>query len=123
MSDEELRGDRSNPVVAMQAELGNVLDRYGDVVQAKPEYVASLLVDYADSIRELNDLDHNLEDYGNGVHLLHIEDMTAFIGVPRTGDHADVDAEALDELLDADVEDLGFTGEPIDVEAERGRDE
>jgi hypothetical protein len=75
------------------------------------------------TVRAVNDLDHNLEDFGNGVSLLHIEAQTAFIGVPRSGNYGDIDVDALNELIDEDVEDLGMSGEVIDIDRERGRDE
>jgi hypothetical protein len=100
IDDDELRGDPENPVVAMQAELQTVLDRYPGIQREHPEYVAMLLLDLADSLRDVHNLDHEVSTHGNGVCVVEIEDLGAVIGAPRTGPHADIDQEALDQLVE-----------------------
>lgn len=100
VDEDELRGDLDNPVVRMQAELQTVLDRYPGLQRANPEYVATLLIDLGDSIRDRHNLDHEVSTHGNGVCLVEIEDLSAVIGAPRTGAHGDIDQEALDRLVD-----------------------
>lgn len=123
MDDEDLRGSRSNPVVAMETELGRILERYSDVTEARPGWVAALLVEYADTLRDLHDLEHDVEDLGSDVYLVRFNDMTGWVGAPREGDYGDVDAEALGELLDVDVTDNGLSRESVDLDREAGRDE
>lgn len=111
---DDLRGSLANPVVAMQEEVFRALERYEEVIRAEPGYVAALLVEYADSIREVNDLDLEVEELveDSGVLLLHFGDgrrHAGWVGAPRTGKYADVDSEALSELIGEDVEDGGIS--------------
>lgn len=106
VDENELRGDLDNPVVAMQAELQTVLDRYPGLQRANPEYVATLLIDLGDSFRDIHNLEHEVTDHGSGIHTVEIGDLGAVVGAPRSGPHADVDQEALDDLLkDGDRDD------------------
>ena len=100
IDEDELRGDLDNPVVAMQAELQTVLDRYPGIQRANPEYVATLLIDLADSLRDTHNLDHEVSTHGNGVCVVEIEELGAVIGAPRKGPHADIDQDALDDLVE-----------------------
>lgn len=99
IDEDELRGDLDNPVVQMQAELQTVLDRYPGIQRANPAYVATLLMDLGDSIRDRHNLDHEVSTHGNGVCVVEIGGLGAVIGAPRTGPHADIDQDALDELV------------------------
>ena len=94
-SEDEIRGDPQNPVVAMQRELHDVLDRYADVRRAQPAWVATLLVDLADSYRVVDELDHEVEHLGEDVFVVHFGDMAAFVGAPRSGDYMDVDRKSV----------------------------
>jgi hypothetical protein len=116
MNDDDIRGDRSNPAVSMQAEIGEVLDRYADVVAAKPGWVAALLVEYADTIRSTQDLEHEVEHVGDDIHLVTIDGSSGWVGAPRAGMYGDIDVEALDERLDAAIEADGPTQERAAME-------
>lgn len=108
-SDDDIRGDLSNPVVAMQTEVFNAIRRYPDVVESNPEYVATLLMDIGDAIRHDHDLDVDVTMLADDVPVVAVGSMSAFINVPREGEYADIDVDALDEMVDEPVEDLGIT--------------
>lgn len=114
MSD-DLRGDPENPVVQFQRELGDVLERYADVTNAAPEYTASLLVEYADTLRHEHDVESGVSRLSEDVFLVSFDGTYAWIGAPRSGQYADVDVDALDDQLDEDVTDDGITGERIEL--------
>lgn len=97
--EDDIRGDLYNPVVSMQVELQTVLDRHPGILAANPEYVATLLMDLGDTIRDIYDLDHEVSTYQNDICLVEIEDLGAVIGAPRTEPHGDVDQEALNDLI------------------------
>lgn len=100
---DEIRGDLTNPAVAMERELYGVLDDYPHVTQREPEAAAAILVDLADSIRQLNGLEVEVEHLGGGAHAIRFGDgdMAGLVGVPRSGEYMDVDPERLEEVIEA----------------------
>jgi hypothetical protein len=115
LSDDEIRGDRSDPSIALQVELGKTLDRYAEVLATDPGYVAALLIEYADTIRHANDLEVEVGRLADGMYLAEIEGNAAWLGVPREGEYGDLDLEALDDQLDAEVEGGEIVAEEVDL--------
>jgi hypothetical protein len=115
IDDEELRGDRDNPVVQLQLELFNVLERYADVRKAAPGYFAALLVEYADTFRQLDGIDVDVGRVGDEVWIARFNEDTAWIGAPRSGEYGDVDVDQLRTEIDADLEDGGIEAKKIEL--------
>lgn len=115
MSDDEIRGDRSDPSIALQVELGKTLDRYAEVLATDPGYVAALLIEYADTIRHANDLEIEVGKISDEIWLATVDGSTGWLGAPRTGEYGDLDLEKLDALLEADVQDEGIVTEEVDL--------
>lgn len=115
MNDDEIRGDKMNPVVQFERELFAVFERYAEVRKAKPGYFAAALVEYADTFRQFDDVSVDVERIGDDVFLAHFDDSTAWIGAPRSEEYGDVDVDALAEKIDQDVTDEGITTEEIEL--------
>ena len=101
---DESRGDPENPVVAMQMELQTVIDRYPEIQRQAPGYLAALLLEYADTLRQRHNLEYEVMHQGADVWTVDFGGMSGWVGAPRSGTYSDIDEPALREMIDADQE-------------------